>query len=822
LSDETVVQEKGEEKVFLDKAPIKFFWPSTTEASDRLVKIPDWKDGNLTITVQIGEKQYCSDILMNVEQDEDDEAISFNVKALCGATDVTTPFKLIGDILFVDQEDMKIALYESDCVHIGDKLLYMPKDLYFTIDFSSGDCVFKNAKKNSDLYVKYLAFFLISQDDYNALYPVKKPLTPEEKQALTYKAIDGFDTLSAEQQEEVKKILDKILYNEGNPKFEQFETDFNPAIAPEQAPTKIQIPLKEDGTVDIEDFTRRMSSYAEEQIDFSKIEYEKTNSLIPYITKTDITQLGYIGFAPKDITGYVETARQNIIDSSEVIDTLTEKLEGYSEQYKNSYASCLDLITRGVYDSTKYDPTIKNLYEVLGMYQEDSQQLEKAKELLLTGQKTLASFQTVSRDHIKKSLENGEFTNKHTFMSIYVYTKALKDAEVISEDAIEKVYSVYNTYLKYINVKFKELNSYHYFSEMMINAYDPGRDNSIYSVSKDLFTRTIRFNDLRKVADEEAKSRLMERIQDRIHYAYDISYYPIAVASRYFGEIVDMLSFAGSPEIKAEYELKQQEFLQNLREKKWPLENLEIPEREGKITTIIADAQKIRDKLNNPEIIEAITGFFKMMRPLFSEHLYKLSNKTYKTLSDYFKAFVVYSLAMKIAVILDAVVLKEDKFIDDKKQVKEVKLSDNEVKVYIGKFFIELASYAIFMGSSLRLSNLISDRSTKYDINNENDAQTFFSVIFNGLTIPVEVLENAFDKGAEANEEGLDIIAPDIFTMLGRESTKVFYSGLKGEKEGNSNLFLGRQDVMKESIIFTENVFGLVNDFIDELTPKDE
>lgn len=818
---ENLEHETVKEKEFLEKSPVKVFWPIATDSFDRLVKVTE--EENLSITVQIGQDRYYSDILMNVEQEEDDEPLVFNVKDLTGAAEVTEPLKLIGDIFFIDHENMKITLYESDCVIIDNKLLYMPKDLYFTIDFDSGNCVFKNASKDSDLYIKYVAFFLITKSDYEKLNPVIKPLTPEEKQELNCKAIDGYDKLTESQQEEVKKILDKILYNEGNPKYKDFEKDFTKnGESEEEAPTKIAVPLKEDGTVDIEDFTKRMSMYGEEEIDFSQIEYEKTNALIPDITKTDITQLGYIGFAPKDISSYVETARQNIIDANESIIELTEKLEGYEERYKNSYASCHDLIARGVYDSTQYNQTIKNLYEVLGTYQEDSQQLAKSKDLLLSGQKTLASFQTVSRKHIKKSLENGEFTNKHTFMSIYVYTKAIKDAGIISDDNIANVYSVYNTYLKYINAKFKELNSYNYFSDMMINAYDAGRDNSIYSVSKDLFSRTIRFHDLRKVEDAEARSRLMERVQDRVRYAYDIAYYPIAVASRYFGEIVDMLSFSGSQEIKDEYEMKQQEFLQHLRDKNWPLDNISGLEGvEGGITTIVAEAQKIRDKLNTPEIIEAIAGFFKMMRPLFGEHLYKLSSKSYKTLGEYFKAFVVYSLAGKIASILDAVILKKDKYIDDKKQVKDVELSDEEIKVYIGKFFLELASYAIFMGSSLRLSNLISDKASSYDINNVNDAQTFFSVIFNGLSIPIEVLDSAYDKGAEANEEGLDIINPDIFTMLGRESTKVFYQGLKGEKEGVSNLLSGRKDLIKESVVFTENVFGLVNKFIDEITPHE-
>jgi hypothetical protein len=169
---------------------------------------------------------------------------------------------------------------------------------------------------------------------------------------------------------------------------------------------------------------------------------------------------------------------------------------------------------------------------------------------------------------------------------------------------------------------------------------------------------------------------------------------------------------------------------------------------------------------------------------------------------------------------IEAIALKKEIVIDKDNKKSEIELDDENIKLYIGKYLIELAAYTIFMGTSLRLSNLISEKSTLLKIHNENDAQTFFSVILNGLIIPVEVLDKANDKGGEANSEELDhIIDPEVSMILGKESTKIFYLGLKGGSDESSHLLEGRKDVIKESIIFTENIFKLVNDFIDELTP---
>jgi hypothetical protein len=811
--------EKSKER-FLEESPIKVFWPSKTEASNRLVKLTE-ESSELFITVAIGKERFSSDVLFNVEQNEGDEAISFNVKDLIGPGEYSGPFKLIGNIFFVDKEDKKIVLSNENFVTVENKILYMPKDIYFTLDLDSGHCVFKNASQESDMYVKYLAFFLITQDDFEKLEDMGKvkPLSGDERKDLNIKAIDGYENLNENQKEEVKKILDKIIYENEKARVDEFKTDFNKEG--EDAPKKLHVPLNEDGSVDIDTFIQQVCPhYAEEEIDFNAIEYEKANPNIPFISEKDITNLGYMGFGPKELKNIIDTMRGYLIDANEFIDSFQEQLDGIETQYQNSLSTLKALIRDNKYDSTKYDQTFKNNYDILANYVEISNQLASKQEILKSTQNTLASFQFISRKYVKNALEGGEFTNKHTFASINVFFKAMKDSDIISENNIEATYTVYNAFLKYVNRKFKELNSYNYFNEMLVNTYDPSKGNTVYSVSHDLFTRTIRYNDLKGLKTDEALERILDRVKDRINYIYDISYYPVSISSRVCPEVVEILAFSVNEELKAEYTQKHNDYINDLREKKWPIDD--TSGIEDKKAAIIKAAQEMRDKLNNPEIVDAISGFFKVMwLTVLSEYMVKLQSKSHtKTISQYFKSFVISYLLARILVPTKVIAQKKEVYLDGNDKEVEKELDFEELKVYIGKFLIELSSYIIFTGTSLRLSNLISDKSSLFEIHNDHDAQTFFSVILNGLILSIEVLDKAHDRGGEANNEELDnILDPSVNKLLGKEASKLFYIGLKGGSEEKSRLLLGRQDVIGESIEFTENVFGLVNKFIDELTP---
>jgi hypothetical protein len=806
-------QKEGKAARFLNESPVKVFWPAGTESNERLVKLAE-ESKDLYITAAVGKEEYISDILLNVEQEEGDKELSFNVNGFFPGEYYPGAFKLLGGIFFIDKDGKKTILKEPECVTIENKLFYMPGDIYLSIDLDNGNFVFKNAAKDSSLHAKYMAFFLISGDDYKKLEESSRPeeLSEEEKKELNIKAIDGYENLSPGQQEEVDKILDKIIYGNKEARLDKFKDDFSKEG--EEAVKKLAVPLKEDGTVDIDVFVNQACpEYADEEVDMDKIEFEKTNPLIPFLNERDFTNLGYIGFSPKDLKNLVSTQRDMITDCGRIISSLEERLDSIKGQYGNSYSTCQALIKNKTYDSAAYDVTIKNQYGILAEYVFYNDSLKTQKEMLESCRRNLASFQMISRKHVKNALENGEFTNKHTFASINVFYKAMKDSGII-KGSFDGAYTVYHAYLKYLNAKFKELNAAGYFDTMMINALDPEKSSTVYSVSINLLSRTIRNNDLKNLPDSEHLTRLLERVQNRVSYLYDISYYPVSVASRAYEEMTGILAFSQSEALKEEYSKKHEEYIAGLKERRWPLEE-KPPEEEGE-TAVVECARMLREKLNNAEIVDAISGFFRMAcLTTFSQYLQKLSSKCCKTHSEYFRVFTEGAVLSRVYEALEIIGLRKARVFDEeKKEETEERLDSEEVKVYIGKFLIELACFAVFTGGSIRLGNLISEKSESLQIMSEKDAQTFFSVILNGLILPIEVLDKTYDR-ADGNEQIDAVVAPEAQKLLGKEAVKLFYSGLKGE----NNLLDGRKEIIRESVIFTKNVFKLVNAFIDELTP---
>jgi hypothetical protein len=163
-------------------------------------------------------------------------------------------------------------------------------------------------------------------------------------------------------------------------------------------------------------------------------------------------------------------------------------------------------------------------------------------------------------------------------------------------------------------------------------------------------------------------------------------------------------------------------------------------------------------------------------------------------------------------------------------------LNEEALKVFIGKYLIELACLSIFTGLSLRLNNIMDNTITETEKLTSADIQSFFSVIINGLIIPIEVLENAVDKNnEEENAIELDrVIDDEKKKYLGIEATKIFYDGLKGNNKDNvkqqelfqdkkvTRLYMARREALKESAIFTINALSIVNKFLDDISPEKE
>jgi hypothetical protein len=309
---------------------------------------------------------------------------------------------------------------------------------------------------------------------------------------------------------------------------------------------------------------------------------------------------------------------------------------------------------------------------------------------------------------------------------------------------------------------------------------------------------------------------------------YELAYYPVNLATRAYTEILDIFSFSLDKENDPYYK-KHLEYIEKVKERGWPINEMPCIEDEDK-RSIIESVKAFRDKLDNPEIMEALNGFLKMMWfTVLTKHVAGTLNKSFKNNSDIFKFAIKSSLLFRMIKNIEIITTKEIKDQNEKKENVVIETLDEEaLKAFTGKFLMELASFSLFAGISLRLNDLIVDKTMETEKLNESDSQSFFSVILNGLIIPIEVIENAIEKNNEEENarEIYGVISEEKRKYLGAESTKIFYNGLKGiyDKDGvkTSRLLMGRREVLKESVIFTRNVLDVVNDFLDEIAPEKE
>jgi hypothetical protein len=327
--------EKEVELKFIEESEINIYWPSKTYTYERLVKLTSEEKNNFS-KVMIGKETFVSNVLLNVESNNDEqEIISFNIRDIVEKNrfsyDQGGPLELLGDILFIDAEGNQGILSKGQYIRISNHIFYMPTDIYLAIDLNTGNIVFKNSPKSSELHIKYLSFFMILASDYKKLESanIKPPLSSEEREALNVKAIEGYDKLNDTQKEEVKHLLDKVLYDHSDADIDKFKQEVNKI----DKPTRIKVPLKDDGTVDIDLFTDEICpQFAEREIDMTSIEYE-TNNIVPFISETDIRNLGMLGFSPQDTKNIIKTLKDTIIDTSESLKELNTAIDGHKQFY---------------------------------------------------------------------------------------------------------------------------------------------------------------------------------------------------------------------------------------------------------------------------------------------------------------------------------------------------------------------------------------------------------------------------------------------------------------------------------------------------------
>jgi hypothetical protein len=306
-----------------------------------------------------------------------------------------------------------------------------------------------------------------------------------------------------------------------------------------------------------------------------------------------------------------------------------------------------------------------------------------------------------------------------------------------------------------------------------------------------------------------------------------VSYFPINIASYVYFDLVKILSFNNDKDENIDFDTLYKTVMNKYEKNGWP-----TPQSISIENKLLEKAISFKAKLENPEILESLIGFLKIVRlTVLNEYMTKITAKQNKNNGEIFHTAINYILLEEIISYIDMITQKKCAVVNDKNEQEEKELTDNEQKCLIGRWLIKLVCYLLFSGTSLRLSNDMSNTASSIKDINENDIQTFFSVIINGLILSIELIDNAEDKGKE-NDTYLDTVIPsERLKLLGSESSKIFYNGLKGmyvqnneEKQDElfestvSRLFVGRRELMEESVCFVENVLDIINKFIDEVS----
>jgi hypothetical protein len=837
---------------FIDDAEIRIYWPTKTSDNDQFVLFTDaekdkWAD------IKIGDKTYYSNVFLNVKNDTNNKSSSypdiiFNIANIIGIIENDKPerFHIIGDIFFIDKDDNKIILKDNSYVKINNNIFYMPDDLYFALDLNTGNFVFRNAKEDSELFIKYISFFLVRASDYEILQEkyAQKMLTAEEKDELDYKAIEGYDQLNPTQQNQIKEVLDKILYNNEGADIVKFKNDIDKK-ASESESRRLTVPIKEDGNIDIDLFVSQICpEYAKEEVDLSKIEFDSRYKYLPVINEHDFANLSLLGFAPKDIRNLFTTLKNTCTTCFNSIQDVEDRMRAIKNGYDKAYSLCLSLITNDSYNSNEYNQTVKNSYYVIAEMIELENEYRRAKELFDSAQNNLAAFQTISRKTVQKALDDGEFTNRHTFSSLLLFFKTMcsegcisaqgnKDEEKPELDLSNNNYGVYITYLKYINKKYNEINHDNYFYRLFENTIDPSREPNGFKVIEELMHSFIKLSDFSEVSKEEAMNRIMQRVHERLIYLQAIAYYPVSFTIHYLEEIFNIFTNT-TDEIKKINSEEHEKYIENLISHGWPVHDQPILSSDD-AALLISISRSINEKLNNNETYEAIVGLLEILRlTILNECLNKLSSKPNKNNGEIFKTCIVYNLILNIANGIEIIKTKEMKNYDDENNIISTSvLDDHIIKSYLVRFLANIISLINFSSISLRLNYAMHETALSIADVKENDTQSFFSIIINALMIPIEVMEKAHDMGnSEENTIECDnIISKEKTQFLGNESTKIFYNGLKGmesivdsdgENKSITSLYNGRKEFIQESIIYTTNIFKIIDSFLEACMPSDE
>jgi hypothetical protein len=198
--------EETEKRKLVNEFPYRVFWPTKTSGNERLVLFSEDEDYHSLPKFLYNDIEYYSNILLNVKEKYEGEIISFNISDLFSSEEkpnIKEKYKLLKDIVFIDELNNSITLNKNDIVEVGNVLLYSPNDIYLTIDLENGNVIFKNAPKNTELHMNYLAFFLVEELSYKEIYPDKIKLGKAQKEDINRKTIEGYSELSIEKKEDV-------------------------------------------------------------------------------------------------------------------------------------------------------------------------------------------------------------------------------------------------------------------------------------------------------------------------------------------------------------------------------------------------------------------------------------------------------------------------------------------------------------------------------------------------------------------------------------------------------------------------------------------
>jgi hypothetical protein len=303
-----------------------------------------------------------------------------------------------------------------------------------------------------------------------------------------------------------------------------------------------------------------------------------------------------------------------------------------------------------------------------------------------------------------------------------------------------------------------------------------------------------------------------------------IGNYPVSTTGRFFQTLVTELDFSDTEEGKAQILENWKNVNKTYLDQGWVGKDTEAIE---KIRSKLVDQiSTIREIVLDPESFEKLHGFIKYCKEIsLNEYAKALGTAKPKNITKILPLLLEYDLLMEACKYADAFVSCKVLTADKDGNEKQEDITKSNALALLLRYFVETAGFILAATAGNRLLGEMVESAGEIHAIPAKDAATFFSVMYDGIVVPIEIMEKAQDTPDKV--ENLDSFITDTkIKMFGKEATKTMFSGLQGfvdeETKQVSRLGEARSQSILLSHEYTSIVLGMVIDFLKLVTKYED